>query len=134
MKALVDKLRAGRDLTAGDINYAMSLLLSESTDDKMKADFLVALHRKGESVEEIVAFVQHLIDRAIDPLIDPKNLSGPMIDVCGTGGGGQTRQSRRDLAFRKRRCARSAWGPDRAGACPPSGMRRATRALFYFRA
>src|SRR5438270_4213077 len=88
MKALVDKLRAGRDLTASDINYAMSLLLSDSTDDKTKADFLIALHRKGESVEEIVAFVQQLIDRAIDPLIDPKNLSGPMIDVCGTGGDG----------------------------------------------
>src|SRR5438477_11017719 len=88
MKALVDKLRAGRDLTAGDINYAMSLLLSESTDDKMKAEFLMALHRKGESVEEIVAFVQQLIDRAIDPLIDRKNLSGPMLDVCGTGGDG----------------------------------------------
>src|SRR5438477_10934573 len=88
MKALVDKLRAGRDLTAGDINYAMSLLLSESTDDQMKADFLMALHRKGESVDEIVALVQQLIDRAIDPLIDPKNLSRPMLDVCGTGGDG----------------------------------------------
>src|SRR5438105_5402611 len=88
MKELVDKLRAGRDVAAGDINYAMSLLLSESTEDKMKADFLMALHRKGESVEEIVAFVQQLIERAIDPLIDPKNLSGPMLDVCGTGGDG----------------------------------------------
>ena len=76
------------DLTPGDINFAMSLLLSDSTDDSTKADFLIALHRKGESVEEIVAFVQQLIDRAIDPLIDPKNLSGPMIDVCGTGGDG----------------------------------------------
>src|SRR2546421_4997455 len=86
MKALVDKLRGGLDLTAGDINYAMSLLLSDSTDDATKAEFLIALHRKGESVEEIVAFVQQLIDRAIDPLIDPKKLSGPMLDVCGTGG------------------------------------------------
>src|SRR5438046_4083594 len=66
----------------------MSMLLSESTDDALKADFLIALHRKGESVEEIVAFVQQLIDRAIDPLIDPKKLSGPMLDVCGTGGDG----------------------------------------------
>jgi anthranilate phosphoribosyltransferase len=88
MKALIDKLRGGLDLTAGDINYAMSLLLSDSTDDGTKADFLIALHRKGESVEEIVAFVQQLIDRAIDPLIDPKNLAGPMVDVCGTGGDG----------------------------------------------
>lgn len=88
MKALVDKLRGGLDLTAGDINYATSLLLSDSTDDGAKAEFLMALHRKGESVEEIVAFVQQLIDRAIDPLIDPQKLSGPMLDVCGTGGDG----------------------------------------------
>src|SRR5437016_7195373 len=88
MKTLIAKLRNGIDLTSGDINYAMSLLLSESTEDGMKAEFLMALHRKGESVEEIVAFVQQLIDRAIDPLIDPKNLSGPMLDVCGTGGDG----------------------------------------------
>src|SRR3954467_2411867 len=88
MKTLIGKLRGGMDLTAGDIKYAMSLLLSDSTDDTMKAEFLVALHRKGESVEEIVAFVEQLIDRAIDPLIDPKNLSGPMLDVCGTGGDG----------------------------------------------
>src|SRR4030081_3098370 len=88
MKALIAKMRNGIDLTSGDINYAMSLLLSESTEDGMKADFLMALHRKVESVEEIGDFVQQLIDRAIDPLIDPKNLSGPMLDVCGTGGDG----------------------------------------------
>ena len=88
MKELTSKLRNGRDLTPGDINYAMSMLLSETTDDNIKADFLISLHQKGESVEEIVAFVQQLIDRAIDPLIDPKNLPGPMVDVCGTGGDG----------------------------------------------
>jgi anthranilate phosphoribosyltransferase len=88
MKALTAKLRNGIDLTSGDISYAMSMLLSDSTDDAVKAEFLMALHRKGESVEEIVAFVQQLIDRAIDPLIEQKNLSGPMLDVCGTGGDG----------------------------------------------
>jgi anthranilate phosphoribosyltransferase len=88
MKTLTAKLRNGIDLTSGDISYAMSMLLSDSTDDVVKADFLIALHRKGESVEEIVAFVQQLIDRAIDPLIEQKNLSGPMLDVCGTGGDG----------------------------------------------
>src|SRR4029077_12529729 len=88
MKTLVSKLRNGIDLSGGDINYAMSLLLSESTDDAMKAEFLIALHNKGESVEEIVAFVQQLIDRAIDPQIDPKSLPGPMVDVCGTSGDG----------------------------------------------
>jgi anthranilate phosphoribosyltransferase len=88
VKALIGKLRSGLDLTAGEINFAMSLLLSDSTDDSTKAEFLITLHRKGETVEEIVAFVQQLTDRAIDPLIDPKNLPGPMLDVCGTGGDG----------------------------------------------
>lgn len=88
MKTLVAKLRNGLDLSSNDINHAMSMLLSDSTEDSMKAEFLMALHRKGESVEEIVAFVQQLTDRAIDPLIDPKKLSGPMLDVCGTGGDG----------------------------------------------
>jgi anthranilate phosphoribosyltransferase len=88
MKALVEKLRNGLDLTAGDNNFAMSLLLSDATDDAIKSEFLMALHRKGESVEEIVAFVQQLMDRAIDPMIDPQNVSGPLLDVCGTGGDG----------------------------------------------
>jgi len=88
MKTLIAKLRRGLDLSASDINYAMPLLLSDSTDDTMKAQFLTELHRKGESVEELVAFVQQLIDRSIDPLIDPKKLPGPMLDVCGTGGDG----------------------------------------------
>ena len=72
----------------GDISLAVAALFSDATDDLVKADFLTALHRKGETAEEILGFVQQLIDRAIDPLIDPKNLSGPMIDVCGTGGDG----------------------------------------------
>src|SRR6059058_4470180 len=64
------------------------MLFSDATDDDAKAEFLTALHRKGETAEEIVAFVQQLIDRAIDPLIDPNKLPGPIIDVCGTGGDG----------------------------------------------
>jgi len=88
MKALIERLSAGNDLNAGDIGVAVALLLSDTTEDSVKLDFLTALHRKGESVEEIVCFVQELINRAVDPLIDPKNLTGPMIDVCGTGGDG----------------------------------------------
>ncbi|MCA1658291.1 MAG: anthranilate phosphoribosyltransferase, partial [Verrucomicrobiaceae bacterium] len=88
MKALIEKLHGGIDLTSGDIGIAMSLLLSDTTDDSVKAEFLTALHRKGESVEEIVGFVRQLIDRAIDPHIEPDKLSGPMLDVCGTGGDG----------------------------------------------
>lgn len=88
MKALIEQLRAGDDLNRNDIRYAMTLLLAETTDAADKAAFLTVLHQKGESAEEIAGFVEQLIDRAVDPGIDPARLPGPMIDVCGTGGSG----------------------------------------------
>ncbi len=88
MQTLIDKLRSRIDLDTGDVAIAVAELLSDTVDDTVKADFLTELHRKGETVEEIVAFVQQLSKRAIDPLIDPKDLPGPLVDVCGTGGDG----------------------------------------------
>src|SRR5229473_4014638 len=88
MKTLIEKVHAGRDLDAGDISYAVPFLLSDAVEDNLKLDFLTALHVKGETADEIVAFTRLLLDRAIDPMIDPSDLPGPMIDVCGTGGAG----------------------------------------------
>src|SRR5205807_4308149 len=83
-----EKLRNGIDLTAGEVDEAVTFLLSSEMDDELKADFLMALHNKGETAEEIAAFVQPLMKRAVDPMIDPAEMPGPMIDVCGTGGDG----------------------------------------------
>lgn len=88
MKALIEKLENGVDLASGDVRYAVTLLLSDQIDDQAKAQFLTALHNKGESADEIAGFVELLMERAIDPMIDPADLSGPMLDVCGTGGDG----------------------------------------------
>jgi anthranilate phosphoribosyltransferase len=88
MKALVEKLRARIDLSPEDISYSVAVLLSSTASDDLKAEFLTALHRKGESAEEIAGFVRQLVDRAIDPGLEPEKLPGPMIDVCGTGGDG----------------------------------------------
>lgn len=88
MTLLTQRLRAGLDLSPSDVRYAVTLLLSEGGTDSEKAEFLTALHRKGESAAEIFGFVEQLIERAIDPLIDPAALPGPMLDVCGTGGDG----------------------------------------------
>ncbi|MEP6602320.1 MAG: anthranilate phosphoribosyltransferase [Spartobacteria bacterium] len=88
MKALIEKAESGIDLTSADIRFAVALLISETVGDEDKARFLTALHAKGESADEITAFVELLMERAIDPGIDPAKLPGPMVDVCGTGGDG----------------------------------------------
>jgi anthranilate phosphoribosyltransferase len=88
LKTLVEKLRSGGDLTDGDIRYAVPLLLSDAVGDELKAGFLIALHEKGETAEEVACFVELLMERAADPKIDAADLPGPMIDVCGTGGDG----------------------------------------------
>ncbi len=88
MKSLIEKVRNGLDLNSGDVDLAVAQLLSDQVDDELKAQFLTVLHKKGETADEIVAFVRQLIKRAVDPMIDPAQLSGPMIDICGTGGDG----------------------------------------------
>jgi len=88
LKSLIEKLRNGIDLGGTDVDLAVAQLLSDQVDDELKAEFLTVLHKKGESAEEIVAFVKQLMKRAVDPMIDPAQLPGPMIDICGTGGDG----------------------------------------------
>jgi anthranilate phosphoribosyltransferase len=88
VRAFIEQLRNGIDLSSAEISEAVPSLLSDKVDDQTKAEFLTALHKKGESTEEIAGFVRLLMDRAIDPKIDATAVSGPMIDVCGTGGDG----------------------------------------------
>ncbi len=88
MNALIDKLEAGVDLNQGDIAIAVTMLLSDQVKDETKAHFLGALHKKGESPEEVAEFVELLMERAVDPHLQPNKFAGPMIDVCGTGGDG----------------------------------------------
>ena len=70
MQALTSKIRGGRDLDSGDINYAVPLLLSEQVPDALKVEFLIALHAKGETADELVNFARRLMERSIDPMID----------------------------------------------------------------
>jgi len=88
VKTLIEKLRAELDLTPADADLAVAELLSNAVEDELKAEFLTALHKKGETVEEIVAFVRPLMKRTVDPMIDPAEMPGPMVDICGTGGDG----------------------------------------------
>src|SRR5438034_2002464 len=85
MISLIEKIRAGNNLSAFDVQKAAAFLLSDSIEAKTKADFLTALHDKGESASEIASFVRVLLERAVPLEIE---VDGPIVDVCGTGGDG----------------------------------------------
>ncbi|MEA3187471.1 MAG: anthranilate phosphoribosyltransferase [Chthoniobacter sp.] len=83
---LTAHLHHGHDLDAGQIGGALTALLDEHAADDQKAAFLRSLRTKGESADEITGFVHALLQRSVDPEIDSAKISGPMLDICGTGG------------------------------------------------
>lgn len=79
---LKNKALEGIPLARREIAFACANLLDASQSIEERADFLEALHNRGETPEEISGFVEVLLDLAI-----PLPFSGQgCIDVCGTGG------------------------------------------------
>lgn len=86
MDSLTASLRAGRDLSSEQVEEAVALLVDAAAPDETKIELLKALREKGETAEEIAAFAQALLRRALPVELDAAKLPGPTIDVCGTGG------------------------------------------------
>ena len=82
----IEQLNAGRGLDENDARQAVELLSNESVSTTLKADFLAALGRKGETPDEIAAFARALRDKAIEPPLDAQVRSREILDVVGTGG------------------------------------------------
>lgn len=78
---LTEKLGLGDELTAEDVLAACESLFDENVALSARADFLRALHAKGETPSEIAAFVDVLLARSRRPV-----LGEGLLDVCGTGG------------------------------------------------
>lgn len=76
---IVDK----ETLSPADSRMIMKEIMSGSATNAQIAAFLTALRMRGESVEEIVAFVEMMREncRVIHP-----NVNGRLLDTCGTGG------------------------------------------------
>jgi anthranilate phosphoribosyltransferase len=81
LATLTQRLQRGGDLTRDEILAACESLLDESVALPVRADFLRALHMKGETPSEIAAFVDVLLARSVRPA-----LGEGLLDVCGTGG------------------------------------------------
>lgn len=86
LSALTKELTGGKDLTEDQIAHAVAALTGERETAEAKADFLIALARKGETSEEIGAFARALRDMAVAPPLDAAVQSQVILDVCGTGG------------------------------------------------
>ena len=84
---LIQQLAAAQPLSNGQVREAVELLVNESMPATEKADFLSALARKGETIDEIAAFALALREKSITPPIDAAwRNEREILDVCGTGG------------------------------------------------
>jgi anthranilate phosphoribosyltransferase len=63
-------------------------LLDETVDFNLKSIFLTAQARQGENAEELAAFAQAILPFATNPGFNESWNEKPLLDCCGTGGGG----------------------------------------------
>jgi len=77
---------AGNSLTPDQVGSVIEELVREDIPVALKADFLSALARKGETIEEITAFAAILRDKAVAVPLDECTRAREILDVVGTGG------------------------------------------------
>ena len=79
-------LATGQSLSEVQCRDAVESLADEKISAEAKANFLTALAKKGETVEEIATFAGALRDKSIQPPLDAQTRSREILDVVGTGG------------------------------------------------
>jgi anthranilate phosphoribosyltransferase len=82
----IEQLNAGHPLEEEEARLAVEDLSDKDIPVTLKADFLVAFGKKGETPSEIAAFARALRDKAIEPPLDAEVRSREILDVVGTGG------------------------------------------------
>jgi anthranilate phosphoribosyltransferase len=79
---MIERLLGRIPLSAPEVHELVGQLLDPGVPDARKAGMLVALQAKGETVEELRALADAMLERAV-----PVRVSG-VLDTCGTGGDG----------------------------------------------
>ncbi len=88
MLADLASLAARGELSRDDVARAMAALLDPQAQDEERAAFLRAWARRGETAAELAACAEALLPRALDPPVRGSWQGKPLLDCCGTGGGG----------------------------------------------
>ena len=86
LETLIRQLAAAQSLTEIQVGQAVAQLTDETVTVAVKAQFLTSLATKGETADEIAAFVRELHARSVKPEITPKFRTREILDVVGTGG------------------------------------------------
>ncbi len=87
LEKLTRQLAGDCSLTDGQVREAVEQLADGKVSAAVKADFLTALARKGETPDEIATFVRALRDKSIALPLDPAwRNAREILDVVGTGG------------------------------------------------
>lgn len=82
LSQLTGRAEAGESLTADEMSQAVDRMMRGDADPAEVAGLLTALHRKGESVDEIVGAALAL-RRHMTPI---RTSRSGLLDTCGTGG------------------------------------------------
>jgi anthranilate phosphoribosyltransferase len=77
-----------RPLNAEEIGAAARALLDSTVPDSIKGDFLRAWAVRGETAAELAACAEVFLPHARDPVLRGSWKGKPLLDCCGTGGGG----------------------------------------------
>ncbi len=82
----IQRLAAGESLAAADCQEAVAAILDNQVPEADTRAFLTALHKKGESADELLGTVRAIRQRMIAFDCGPND--GLLLDTCGTGGDG----------------------------------------------
>ena len=79
----IERLDAGLDLEPAEIQSVLQSILEDTADIESVKRFLLSLHKKGETAEEVSALVEQLYRNATSINIPERS-----VDTVGTGGDG----------------------------------------------
>lgn len=78
---LISTLLEDTNLTSTQARWAMDHIMNGEADPAAMGGFLIALKKKGESLDEVSAFVNSILDHAT-----PLDVDRDAVDIVGTGG------------------------------------------------
>jgi anthranilate phosphoribosyltransferase len=86
LKPYLARLTEGRNLTAGEAEAAMGIIMRGEATPAQIGGYLMALRMKGETVEEITGSARAMRAAACAVKVPPNG--HPLLDTAGTGGDG----------------------------------------------